>query len=362
VQHRVRPADGGFGFGAGEFQGENRPYGAILTYSLNYPDLPVQDTEKERERKQRVRDERRKKEGSETGPVSPPAPGTKPPAAEAAAPAKTEPAPKTGDTDDDDREPRVDVTVADATGRVVRRFKAPARLGVTRAAWDLRRDAPRALPKAEDAPAEGEPEAGPEVPPGTYTVTVSFRGLEGRQTIEVRPDPRSPNQAADWTAREEALRRAVALHDAAADAIWRLRRTRDDVALAQARVKEAAEAAGERDEQKRDALPLVKSGDKVIEALRGLEKKLWQSPEVKGILPDTDVVSRLFLATASLESSWDRPSANQLEHLRQVDALLRQVVGEVNAAFDGPVTAFRKEAEAAGIALLTSPPVTLPPR
>jgi hypothetical protein len=74
------------------------------------------------------------------------------------------------------------------------------------------------------------------------------------------------------------------------------------------------------------------------------------------------VVSRLFLATASLESSWDPPSPNQLEHLRQVDALLRRTLSEVNTTFDGPVAAFRKEAEAAGIALLTSPAVTLPAR
>ena len=362
VQHWVRPADGGFGFGAGEFQGENRPYGAILTYSLNFPDLPVQDEEKERARKEGARaDERRKKEATETGPVSPPAPGAKPPAAEAAAPAKPEDAKKTEEKSGD-KEPKVDVTVADASGKVVRRFKAPARLGVNRAAWDLRRDAFRALPKAEDAPAEDEEPGGPEVPPGTYTVTVSFRGQEGRQPIEVQPDPRSANRPADWTVRYDAIQRAGALHDAVADAIWRIRRTRDDVALVQERAKQAAEAAGEKDPEKRDALPLVKSGDKVIEALGALEKKLWQSPEATGILPDTDVVSRLFLATASLESSWDPPSPNQLEHLRQVDALLRRTLSEVNAAFDGPVAAFRKEAEAAGIALLASPPVALPPR
>nr|MDP9120894.1 hypothetical protein [Acidobacteriota bacterium] len=38
--HNARTPGPSFGAGAGEFQGENRPYGALITYSLNAPGLP----------------------------------------------------------------------------------------------------------------------------------------------------------------------------------------------------------------------------------------------------------------------------------------------------------------------------------
>src|SRR6185295_9630376 len=53
--HRNRPGGGVRGGGAGEFQGENREYGALLTYSLNAPGLPLPDSEKERARKEAER-------------------------------------------------------------------------------------------------------------------------------------------------------------------------------------------------------------------------------------------------------------------------------------------------------------------
>ena len=59
-QHWRKAEEGGFGFGAGEFRGQNRTYGALLTYSLNLPGLPLHDEEKERARKEREREEKRK--------------------------------------------------------------------------------------------------------------------------------------------------------------------------------------------------------------------------------------------------------------------------------------------------------------
>ena len=50
-QHWNAAEPGGFAFGSGEFRGENEPYGAILTFSLNGPGLPYPDDKKERERK-----------------------------------------------------------------------------------------------------------------------------------------------------------------------------------------------------------------------------------------------------------------------------------------------------------------------
>ena len=56
-----------------------------------------------------------------------------------------------------------------------------------------------------------------------------------------------------------------------------------------------------RDEQQHDACGTACQ-------VRGLEKRLWQSPETRGLLADTDVDSRVGLARYYLGSSWAPPS------------------------------------------------------
>jgi hypothetical protein len=335
-QHWRRSEEGGFGFGAGEFRGQNRPYGALVTYSLNLPGLPVHDEDKERERKERDRKERA-----------------------AAAATRTE---KDGQKKDeeDDQKPQVEIQVQDAAGRLVRTFKAPARLGVNRAAWDLRRDAPRQAPRSADDPPPEEEPAGPEVMPGGYTVTVKYKAHQGSQAVRVLADPRSSNTEADWRTREEAIRRVQGLNDSAVDAMWRLRRARSDVEAVQEKVRQDAEARGEKDAKKIAETPLVKAGETVKEKLGELEKQLWQSPETPGILPDTNVWRAINYARNYVGSSWAPPSPTQLEHAKRAEGSLSAYLATVNTYFDTELAAYRKQALEAGVGLLAAfPPLTL---
>ena len=321
-QYWQRSEEGGFGFGAGEFRGQNRAYGAILTYSLNQPGLPIQDEEKERARKEKAREEARK-----------------------TAAGKEKKA--------EDKEPKVDIEVRDAAGQLMRRFQGPARLGVNRVAWDLKRDAFKQFPKGDEPPSEDEEEpAGPEVPPGSYEVSVKYAGLESGTKVEVTADPRSGNTTADWQRRWDAILKAGALRDAAVTAVLRIRRTRDDVGILQQKAREAAEAAGERDKKKLAELPLVTGGDTLKEALIKLEKRLWQSPEAKGLLPDTDVVSLVSLASSQLLSSWEPPSPTQLQHLERAAEKLAAFQKELETFFAKDVDEFRGKVAEARLGLL----------
>jgi hypothetical protein len=328
-QHwRRRDVGGGFGLGAGEFRGDNRDYGALITYSLSLPGLPLADEEKERARKETERQEKRVKGGEASKPEG------------------------------KEERPKVTLEVADAAGRVVRTFKGPATLGVNRVAWDLRRDAFKEPPRADDAPPRDEEPSGPEVPPGTYTVTVAYGGHAAKQAVRVLADPRSANGAADWQRRWEALLRGGALNDRAVDAMWGLRRMRSDVSAIQQKAREAAEAAGEKDKAKLEELPMVREGDKVKEALASLEKRLWQAPEVKGIVARTHAFARIQTARGYLDSSWDPPSAAHLEHLARAQAELDAFLGDYRKLFADDVAAYRKQAEAAGLGLLAASPAT----
>jgi hypothetical protein len=246
--------------------------------------------------------------------------------------------------------------VSDASGRLVRSFKGPARLGVNRAVWDLSRDAFRELPRAEDAPAPDEEPSGPELPPGVYTVTVKYGSHSSSQAVNVLSDPRSKNTAADWQAREDAIRASGALRDRVAGAIWRLRRTRDDVGLVQQKARQAAEAGGEKDKEELDALPLVKAGETLKQSLNLLEKRLWQSPEAVGIQPDTDVLSQSLRALANLQSSLGPPSPTHLELLRQAESRAGAFLADLDKFFETDVAAFRRQVDEAGVGLLSVSP------
>jgi photosystem II stability/assembly factor-like uncharacterized protein len=351
-QHWFAPDASGFGLGAGEFRGENRAYGAILTYSLNLPDLPHPDDEKERERKEGKRTEERKAMRWEPLPPGPPTedqPG-QPAAAEAAAGEEEKKKEEEEDKDKKKEDEKVQIRIADEAGEVVRVFKGPANRGVNRAAWDLGRQAARQLPS--ERPPEGD-WGGPQVPPGAYQVTVRFRGHEAKGAVRVLADPRSPNTAADWQARERAIRRAEAIHEQLAEAIDRIRKARGDVDAVVAKVTKPEDPKAL---ETPEPPPLAKAGGTLKEGLTKLEKKLWVPYDTPGIVPDNDVLSRLWRAGSYVTSSWEPPSPTHLGYLQQAEEAARQALDEVNRFFATEVAAFRKQAEEAGARLLPELP------
>jgi hypothetical protein len=70
----------------------------------------------------------------------------------------------------------------------------PAEAGMNRFAWDFRYDSPVQVPGAFYV---GEPPRGPLVVPGTYQLKMTVKGVTQTVPLEVRPDPRLQNSAAD---------------------------------------------------------------------------------------------------------------------------------------------------------------------
>lgn len=121
--------------GDGSFQGENRPLGAFITYSIN-------------------------------------------------------PAPTTGAAGDSDK--NVEITILDKQGKTVRVLKGPAKAGIQRMVWDLRAAAFPNPGAGADDEFFGENAGGPRVLPGSYTVRLRHAGAECQGEVEVLPDPRLP--------------------------------------------------------------------------------------------------------------------------------------------------------------------------
>ncbi|MGH9862286.1 MAG: WD40/YVTN/BNR-like repeat-containing protein, partial [Candidatus Acidiferrales bacterium] len=113
-QYRVKQTGASRFPGQGEFRGENRPYGALLTYSLNFEGLPHPKEEIERERKEKERQAAR------------------------AAQEKAKPGGEAKE-EKEEKAPEVEIQIADAGGKVIRTFKRKAYQGVNRTNWNLRR-------------------------------------------------------------------------------------------------------------------------------------------------------------------------------------------------------------------------------
>ncbi len=328
LQHSRVPEPGGFGLGSGEFRGENEPYGSLLTFSLSDPKLPLPDPDKESARKLEERQARRLTEAKGEEKL------------------ETE---KGEEAKKDASEPRAEIRIADAAGKTVRTFKAPVTRGLNRVVWDLARDGFKQFP--QERPAENEFPGGPEVMPGTYTVTVKYGDHEAQGTARVLPDPRSKNTEADWQAREAAIARVAALNDALSEAVDRLRKTRADVDSVVARV-ESAKAAKKSETKDEKPDPIVEAAGKLKGDLDKLERRLWIPYDSVGIQPDNDALSKVFYVFYYVTGTWEPPSPTHLEYLRQAEANTQAVLADFNRFFETDVAAFRKQVDEANVRLL----------
>lgn len=339
MQHVVRQSGGERFPGDDEFRGQSRPYGALVTFSLNVEGLPHPDEEIERERKAKA----------------PPKPDARP----------------AGDDEErkgKDKGPRATVTVTDAGGAVIRTFRARVTQGLNRAVWNLRRD-PFRTPPGEDRWWEDEDErSGPEVPAGAYTITVAYKDHQATAPVQVLPDPRLRVSAADRDARWHAILRAGALQETLADAVQRIADTRADTDAVVAKIKAAQKAERKGADEAEGGAPAdpkapadprkaILDGARALkEKLLAVEKKLRVPPKTRGIVDYDDVLGKVRDAMGSVASSWSAPTPVQLDTLAIAERALARVLPEVNELFARDVAAFRQSVRDAGIALLEEKP------
>lgn len=332
--------DGGFGFGATEFRGANRPYGAAITFLANGDELPIAEPERERGRLIAKRERE----------------GTK-----ASATASAEKGASADKAETDAKESaKATLEIRDTAGNRVRRLKVDAKRGLNRVYWDLSRDAFKRPPTATPEEPGFNP-SGPQVPPGRYEVVLTLAGEERRGYVNVLADPSSGNNAEDWQARWQAILEAGRLNDAAVSAIERIAATRRDLDAVAERIR-TANAEALRDETVKEAdLPLAAEAKAVREGLEKLETRFWWPLDTVGITPDIDILSRLAYVRGYLGSSWSRPNPTHLEYLRQARQQLEAALTDLNAFYAKEVETYRAAFAAQKVELVpAAAPISVP--
>jgi len=305
--------------GNGEYRGENEPYGVLLTFVAGGDDLAHPDEDKDRERRIRRREAR-------------------------------------DDDGDDgangkDEDPKVSVRVANASGEPIREYRTAVHQGLNRIAWDMTRDGVRAMPGGEERDYEDGLPAGPEVPPGSYRVTLSL--ADGHDTtessidVEVRADPRTPFTRAQIEENYAARLDLLDMNRTAVAAVERIVNARDDVEAIKARIDR-------RDDADSDAMKALKErADGIVESLDDLEKRFRVPPETTGIVYDDDkVTSRIGRAEGFLASTLAPPSPAARMFMQIARDSLDSAVTATNGYLAGELADFRGAVADAGIGLL----------
>ncbi len=303
--------------GSGEFRAVNEPYGVLLTFVASGKDLPHPQEEQEKARKQELREE-----GSGTK--------DKDPASDAS------------------KAPKVQVTVSDSNGTVIRRFKSPVAQGINRLNWNLRHDGVRPMPAPKPPEADADLPTGAEVPPGKYRISLSLGDGETQREsavdVTVLADPRLAFSQADREANYQSLLALQALQETSVTAVERIVAVRNDLDTLNGLIAKQDEST---------AAALKKQSGDLQDQLKQLELRFRVMPETAGHVYDDDkVASRIGAAQYYVGSSLDAATPASAAFVQLAENELDSALAELNAFLSGPLQQFRDAVNEAGVGLL----------
>jgi photosystem II stability/assembly factor-like uncharacterized protein len=260
--------------GSTEFRGENRPFGARITFVAN-PDTSKPAKEKKPEGK----------------PKDPP--------------------------------DRVTVEVLDSEGRTVRTFKETAKPGINRIRWGINRWGPR-FPHQEK-PAPGSPErGGPLVLPGTYLVRLTMGEHRDSARVEVTLDPRLDISDSDLKAYYTYLDTLIERIGIATEAADRLREARKTIGTFNGLL------AG----MEADTLKELKKTGKTLQDSITTLLELINEKETKGITKAPELLGyKIRSAYNRVNSSWGPVSGNDSIGVAFAMEALKEVTATINGFF-----------------------------
>lgn len=233
---------------------------------------------------------------------------------------------------DKDKKDSVKVEILDASRKVIRTFKTPAKAGVNRFQWNLDQKSIRfpAVPKPQpNAPERG----GMEILPGTYTVRISSGEGTDSTTITVKADPRSPITDAERKARYELRQQLTKPIEVVTQAADQLRAVNETVELTNKQL-------ADREDDK--AKNVKKLGKEVQDKAKKLLYTLVPEPNIQGILRDPKVISSVAGAALGYFGETEgMPGPTEQTVLKQTMDAIKSALVPVNAFFEKEWAAYR---------------------
>ncbi|MCK5572943.1 MAG: hypothetical protein KAJ12_09295, partial [Bacteroidetes bacterium] len=273
--------------GSSEFTGENRPFGARITFIAN-PDTAREKAKENKGKKQKAADE-------------------------------------------------ITVEVMDSEGTVVRTFKQKAKRGINRFTWGINRWGPR-FPSQEKPKPDTPERSGPLVLPGKYVVRLTMDEHRDSAEVDVKLDPRiqiSESDLKDYYAYLDTFIESIGIATEAAD---RLREANKTIGQFNALL------AGQESDTVKE---LQKTGKTLQDSITAL-LHLINEKETKGITRAPDLLgSKIRAAYNRLNSSWGPVSGNDSIHVAYAMDALREVTARINTFFQTEWPKYKEAVEKA---------------
>ncbi|MGI9626040.1 MAG: WD40/YVTN/BNR-like repeat-containing protein [Longimicrobiales bacterium] len=230
---------------------------------------------------------------------------------------------------------KIEILDADS---VIRTLKGPAKAGMNRTAWGLER---RGVVPADADEDDDEP-AGPEVLPGTYRVRVTLGDYSAEGEVAVSSDPRRSQAVQVVQANLDVFWEGQGKVEELRAQIRQLEDTKGVVSFYGERIKEWDEA----DDEVRDSLSA--RTDSLTTRIDGLLERLRMPPGLTGIRSDTTVTSRLGSALGEATGSPYAPSPGRRAQLRWATEVADGILGEILLFYTDEIPAYREELRSAG--------------
>jgi photosystem II stability/assembly factor-like uncharacterized protein len=342
IQYQVKQAGASRFPGDGEFRGKSRPRGAMITVTLHDEDLPYPDEKVEKAHKQAEQEDDLKADDENAASGE----------AEAKEPEKLR------------------LTVRNARGERVRHFEKEVKQGVNRINWSLDSDAFEKIPgrKNEEEESEGKG-GGPQVMPGSYSITLEYKDAEAKGEVKVVPDPRIQISESDrqeaWSTQE----RLGHLQETIAEAVKRIHAADKDCSFVLAKIARLKAEAKSKEGAAADANPdstrwqdLKKQAQDLQKGLKDLEERLRGPLKPKGYIGGEWPARRMDRARWLLGPSWQKPTEAGLRYLQLAEEHTRPVLEDLNHFFEKEVPAFKMAVDASGLTLFPQQsPIELSP-
>ena len=281
------------------FSGENRPYGAMISFSIK--DILKKDT-----------------------------------------------------ADKNAKTPKIKVEIADNKGMIIRNFevKKPKK-GLNRIHWNLRKNGVRfpgtPKPKEKDAPIP----AGRFVIPGVYKVIINYGDHTESQLVTVHADPRSEVKHYEILENYQAA-------DKFEKHVKALTETVDNLQAAKKRIKSVTSMVKEQMEAEADHQAFAEKTKPLSKQIDSLMNKVMPGEDIQGIYVNPSQLSnKLFGATAYFDSAFGspNPATSTLSPTGKMAAELVQkeiidFVKEVNDFFANEWAGFEKDVQAMPLEVL----------
>ncbi len=292
-----------------EFTGENRPYGAMLSFYVK-----KDGTEKENGKEETTEKEGNKKKGQ-----------------------------------------KVKIEVLNANGNVVRTMTHKPKSGLNRIQWDMQATGVRYPGSRKPKPDADEPGNGPWVLPGTYQVKYTYGEVTQTVSLNIEADPRMEMSEADMKAHYDLVQgflQKVAVVTKATDQIAEARETLAMVKKLMDNASEEQPQADEAEEPQTEENPmktLKELHKKTEKRLTEIREMILSKEKVQGIYRDPTIVSARIGSARGLISTRGSVNQNQQNLVNQVVEEMKTALDEVNGFFTEDWPTYLKAVEEAKV-------------